>query len=409
MKKKIYIVGKSSRAAEYGIGTYMTQLIDCLRQTKMEFGIIKMYDQSKDISVEYKNGYEHISIPPPITGVGVKGAFYSRNVAYLLRELIPAESDCEIIFHINCMTDETLVSSLKKIFKCKVLLTVHYTNWSFSLMGDQKKLDDIMIRKKKQLNKSEKLIRNQFEEDIRMVKKSDRVIYIAEHSAKPFSKYLKSPTELVINNGLKDTYKKWSSEKIRITKKKYSFTPEKRIILFAGRLDDVKGVKFLIKSFRRVLVTFPNTVLVIAGDGDFATLLKEAENIWSKIIFTGKVNKKKLSELYNVADLGVVSSIHEEFGYVAVEMMMNSLPVIASDTGGLAEIIEDGVSGLKVPVKTRNGQRHIDTVKLASKICLLLENEVLAEKIGKGGRQRFLEKYKLSIFRENIISLYNSL
>lgn len=402
-KKKIYIIHKNSRAAAYGIGTYKTQLIECLKQTSIEFGVIELCASVNEVIVEQNNGYELISIPLIIYKYK---KYYSRNVAYILREVIFEDAEYDLIFHINLMGDETLVNYLKKLFRCKIILTVHYTNWSLELLGNTQKLNEIFVKKIHELNDNEKQIRQNFEEEIKMAQKSDCVIYIAQHSANTLSKYIKTKNAMIINNGLKDEYKELSSQERLSLKAKYFIPPQTKVIVFAGRIDKVKGVNFLIKSFKKVLNTFPDTMLVIAGDGDFTPLFKEAIYIWSKIIFTGKIEKEKLYELYRIADIGVLCSLHEEFGYVAVEMMMHRLPVIVSHTGGFIEIVESGVSGIKIPIVTKKGERSINTTLLTSKICLLLEDNNLAVNLSEGARKRFLEKYELSIFAENMISAY---
>lgn len=110
-----------------------------------------------------------------------------------------------------------------------------------------------------------------------------------------------------------------------------------------------------------------------------------------------------------MADMGVVSSVHEEFGFVAIEMMMHALPIIVSDTGGLREIVEDGISGLKVPVKTQKGKRVPDITVLTEKILLLITNEKLSRAIANGGRKRFLEKFESISFKEKMLHIYNTL
>ncbi|MDR0547541.1 MAG: glycosyltransferase, partial [Dysgonamonadaceae bacterium] len=100
---------------------------------------------------------------------------------------------------------------------------------------------------------------------------------------------------------------------------------------------------------------------------------------------------------------------HEEFGFVAIEMMMHALPLIVTKTGGLDEIVEDNVSGLKVPVRTIKGKRQADVKLLQEKICLLLENPAQASELGENARKRFLEKYELSIFKEKMLNLYQTI
>jgi glycosyltransferase involved in cell wall biosynthesis len=192
-------------------------------------------------------------------------------------------------------------------------------------------------------------------------------------------------------------------------KSKYHIGTEEKIILFAGRLDNVKGVKFLITAMKTVLSKYQNIRLIIAGDGDFGNLMKEASHCWAKISFTGRIDKSKLYELYSIADIGVVCSLHEEFGYVAIEMMMHALPVIVTKTGGLDEIVEDNVDGLKVPVRTRKGVRQVDEKILAERIGYLLDNPNVANILGENGRRRFLERFELSIFKEKMLKLYNNI
>jgi glycosyltransferase involved in cell wall biosynthesis len=90
-------------------------------------------------------------------------------------------------------------------------------------------------------------------------------------------------------------------------------------------------------------------------------------------------------------------------------MMMHKLPIIVTDVGGLSEIIEDGISGLKVPVQTVKGKRQVNVKCLAEKMTFLLDNPDFAKELGMNGRMRFLEKYKLPLFKEKMIKLYNSI
>ena len=96
-------------------------------------------------------------------------------------------------------------------------------------------------------------------------------------------------------------------------------------------------------------------------------------------------------------------------GFVAIEMMMNQLPVIVSDTGGLSEIVENGISGLKVPVMNDSKQQVIDVDALSAKMIQLIEQPDYAKVLAVNARKRFLEKYDLTIFRQKILNLYREI
>jgi glycosyltransferase len=288
----------------------------------------------------------------------------------------------------------------------------HYTTWSFSLYGDRQKLKKLVRKPSKELiDPQERAIVQGFTEDVKTINKVDRLVCIARHTHDVFRKTGNIPAGkmVVINNALEDTYKQLSLKKKSEIKKKYYLDNNTRIILFAGRLDEVKGIAWLIRAFRKVLQTNPDIRLLIAGEGNFNEWLKESADIWSRIIFTGRIEKEKLFELYQIADMGVVCSLHEEFGLVAIEMMMHELPIIVTKTGGLDEIVEEKISGLKAPVRTLKGKRQADVNKLAINMRFLLDNPDYAEKLGQNGRKRFLEKYELSLFRKKMMNLYENL
>lgn len=78
--------------------------------------------------------------------------------------------------------------------------------------------------------------------------------------------------------------------------------------------------------------------------GDLANLFKRTEYLWSKIYFTRIISKKILYQLYSIADVGVVPSTYDGFGFVVVEMMMHKLLVVVNNSIGVSEIVNDGVT-----------------------------------------------------------------
>ena len=110
-----------------------------------------------------------------------------------------------------------------------------------------------------------------------------------------------------------------------------------------------------------------------------------------------------------MADVGIACSLHEEFGLVAIEMMMNKLPIIVSDVGGLDEIVENEFSGLKSHVNNKKNTRFLSTKDLSEKICRFLEDKEYAEMIAQNGRTTFLNRFEERFFSEKMIELYKTI
>jgi type 1 glutamine amidotransferase len=210
----------------------------------------------------------------------------------------------------------------------------------------------------------------------------------------------------VIPNGLRDVAD--TTPNTKLLRKKWNISPREKIIFFAGRIDEVKGVIYLIKAFREVLKKIQGCRLILAGSGDYDLCFQEAKDICPKITFTGLLDKKDLNEIYQIADVGVVPSLFEPFGYVAVEMMIHGLPLVATATSGLNEVADESC-GLKVPITVLPDSVEIDAALLSEKILYLLQHPAEAKQMGQKGRERYLKNYSSDIFRKNMLQVYKSI
>jgi hypothetical protein len=189
-KIKIYIFNTASRAAYYGIGSYIDQLKDVLSSANIEFCVIYLNAEGNEVSIKQneENKYLQINIPMVPYNNKYGRTYYSRNVAYILKELINEEKNTKLIFQLNFMTDPYLAFYLKKMFRCKLLLVAHYTAWSFSLMGDEKRLLTILKTPSHKRSLEEKAIIRSLKDDVRMIKKVDHFMCVAQHTLNTFMK-----------------------------------------------------------------------------------------------------------------------------------------------------------------------------------------------------------------------------
>jgi len=161
-----------------------------------------------------------------------------------------------------------------------------------------------------------------------------------------------------------------------------------RLVVYVGRLDPEKGVAVLIDAAARVLGVTDDVRFIVAGTGTKAGALAQrvrTRRLQSKMRLMGYVSGPALAYLYHAADVLVCPSLYEPFGMVALEGMVCGAPVIVSDTGGLAEIVQDGVTGLVTPPG--------DARPLAEAICRMLFDDALRRALGDAGRQRAREVY----------------
>lgn len=155
---------------------------------------------------------------------------------------------------------------------------------------------------------------------------------------------------------------------------------DKKVVLFVGRLAEKKGVSYAIEAMRQV----NNAMLVIAGDGPLKSKLqRQAERVQkesgSTILFLGAKTHEELKGIYASADLFVMPSItakdgdKEGFGLVILEAFASGLPIVASRSGGITDIVKDGVNGYLAEEKDVSG--------LADRINIVLQDKNIYNKM----------------------------
>lgn len=177
--------------------------------------------------------------------------------------------------------------------------------------------------------------------------------------------------------------------------------PAEPRLAIVGRLIPIKGHDVLLAALARVREELPEATLEIAGDGPFDAELRATVarlGLTDAVSFLGRVSPA--APVFERAAVVVVPSRGEGFGMVALEAMERGRAVVASDVGGLPEIVEDGVSGLVVPPD--------DPDVLAAALLELLRDPARAAALGAAGRDRALAAFSQDRCTDRVEELYRA-
>lgn len=207
---------------------------------------------------------------------------------------------------------------------------------------------------------------------------ADIIISPSELYAKS-SKYLRNyPEKIVfIPNGinLNEFKTNLSKEECR---NKLNLPLNKKIILFFGYLSPYKSPDILIKALCNVLEEFPNTILLFAGNGELMDDLQDLSKklgVHENVIFAGFIRKDLRVLYYRSSDIFCLPSTMstECYPLAILEAMACKVPVVASEIGGIPDIIENGINGVLIPP---NNLKYLEDT-----ILRLFKNSNLRKKI----------------------------
>lgn len=177
----------------------------------------------------------------------------------------------------------------------------------------------------------------------------------------------------------------------------------KRTLGVVSRLEPIKGMDLVVLVFAEVLKKFPEVRLLVVGDGSLRTTMEQqaAElGCADRIAWVGRQPQEELAQWYGQMDIVLMPSRSEGFGLTAIEAMANGCVVVASEVGGLPEVVRDGVCGLLH--RTENVQ------DMAEMVCKLLSDVAMYDSL-RAQSLIEVEKYSFERYAKSICDLYERL
>jgi glycosyltransferase involved in cell wall biosynthesis len=172
---------------------------------------------------------------------------------------------------------------------------------------------------------------------------------------------------------------------------------ESKVVTLLARFQEVKGHGYFLSAATKILQKFPETRFLIVGDNAFnrddaetyrRSILERIEHdtlLRSRVILAGF--RRDIPRLLSISNVLVCPSLFETYGMSNLEAMACGVPVVSTNVGGPSETVIDGETGFLVPPK--------DASLIAARVCALLGDDSLREKMGTAGRERVLRCYTL--------------
>ena len=235
-----------------------------------------------------------------------------------------------------------------------------------------------------------------------ILKSANAIHYTTEDEAEKCHTFLGlRKRKVVISNGI--DLSEFSDLPLRSKlRERYPELRDKKIILFLGRIDRIKGLDILVKAYSIIAKKSNEAHLFIAGDGEGGYKERVEQEVINlglqkRVTFSGFLNSKERLEAYMGSDIFILPSYSENFGLSAVEAMACALPVVISDRVGICREVKDKNSGIIVETNAESVYHGLKK---------LLEDEGLRKELSENGKLIVREYYDIDKVADKMIKVF---
>lgn len=299
--------------------------------------------------------------------------------------------------------------NIKKLLKKYNIDIIETPEWKaellfFFLFNKYKKVPTVI-----RLHGCRGIIRKYDENDVSL---ADKIVILMEKYMLNKTKFVTSiskanlsETENVLNINIKNkTQIIYNFLDISLPKLKENENSKNKNILFIGRLDYWKGIFTISEVIPKILHKYDDTIFQFVGRDIYNNEKQEynsklilsnlSEEQKKRVEIVGQVEKKSVYKYYLNAYVTVLPSLFEPFGYTCIESMHQGTPVIASNNGGMSEIIDEGKDGFLIDPQ--------NSEELYAKLCCILDNEELRSRMSKSAIDKIDRKFTNKVIFSDI-------
>lgn len=323
-----------------------------------------------------------------------QGAMLKKRIEELGVRVIEAQNIADCSFSVGG------VKSLNEILK-KERPDIIHTHASLSARIAAKK-NHIKTVHTRHCIEEEKYFLNKFVYSLVNNMLSDRVIGVSKAVCENLLKDGINEKKLrLVYNGIFPLREISENEK-KILRQKYNISDKNIVVGMVARLEPVKNHMMLLEAIKVISTICPEAVFMIVGSGSMEKeLMKKAADykISERVIFTGYI--EDVNDIMNIIDIHVLTSLKEALSISLIEAMSLGKSVVATNSGGPAEVISNGVSGILTDVG--------DELNFAMGIVKFIQRPDIREKAGEVGKSIVNEKFLADKMARKIEDIYKEL
>jgi glycosyltransferase involved in cell wall biosynthesis len=414
MVYSIILLQCAIRSGHFGQGSFTNALIPYFQEsTKFELTVVLTDTPGLDKARKgVINGINTVSIPNLLGQRRLsceqvpEQKFYAIQIAGTIYEHFYQMSN--LVIWVNTIDYLNVCSELRAILPKMKLFYVHHSfSWKYLLNITDSHFKTLWNEgRTSTVSKAFEMTEYQRQ----MVLLADQAVAVTHHARNFFVDILEIPEKKIrtIYNGSNESILNYSSK--TYLRQKYGFGESDYILILCGRITPDKGVSQALEAFTLLAKKYLTLKIVIVGAGYISEFVNLPAPYWSRVVFTGEIDRLVVSDFYLMADIGLVPSFHEQCSFTAIEMQFHGLPLVVSDTDGLSELFVDEHDALKFSLTVdKNGLKQIDTQILAEKIDRLLSDPPLGKYLAKNALDKANNVHSLSKMRQQYDKLIDDL
>jgi len=390
--RNVYFVDNYKAEKNHGLNTYTTELGDALNALGVNLCYVWL-----NAPFEKKEG-THLFISKPVTSSNK--SLYKEIAQLLVDESSKVQNP---IFHFNWINQLPVAYYLKQLTNCTTILTKHCIPWRDLITNHFPTFKEInnAFETGAYFNfKDPKL-----QTEITFYDSVDHIITVTDCARKSLIQLFKIDSHKIskIANGLHAITPRLQKSKLR---EKYGFNKSDQLIIYAGNVNQRKGIFDVAKYLNPLFKKHPNLRLIVAGPGDHQGLLKKVNTSLGRVTVCGSLTKEMLYDFYFMADIGIIPSYVEQCSYTCIEMMRSGLPLVVSRVDGLKEMVNESC-GLHMKVELHHNKAELNRRDVISNISFLLENPQKSKRLGNNAKKYSLQYFSAARMAEQTLEVYD--